>query len=564
MASATSVATAVSEQPKPKPARKKRARFHLRALLLYVNLIILILPVTGFWTLRIYENELARRTEGELLAQSAFLREAFIDEVEALRAPSDLSWSNDRMSHAPAAHLAKKLESEQQFRHIPSTIDLNRVKLLDPAPDPEAVPDREQPPPLLLRAGERISKLMRGTQRVTLAGMRIVDHNGVVVASSRGQIGLSLANRDEVASALTGEYTRLVRRRISDSPQPSLNSLSRRSSVRLFVALPIIIDGRVAGAVITSRTPLSLTRALYDNRQSLIILAVTQLIAVLLLSLYTSRTIVRPVHKLIEQAHELERGATEAEVLESPVTREVEMLSEAIVEMARSLKDRSDYIKTFASNVSHEFKTPLTSIRGTVELLQDHLETMDVEQREKFLGIIDRDAERLHRLVNRLLELARADVFEPDTQSSEPAKLLEQTIARYAVDGLDIELDLSEDAAGARVQMASVTLESILANLLDNARQHSGEDVEIRVRLERREGFVQIEVSDQGPGISEANREKIFKPFFTTARPSGGTGLGLSVVASLLQAHDGGIELLPDLPTTFRITLPDVGEDTAT
>ena len=112
--------------------------------------------------------------------------------------------------------------------------------------------------------------------------------------------------------------------------------------------------------------------------------------------------------------------------------------------------------------------------------------------------------------------------------------------------------------------MASVTLESILANLLDNARQHSGEDVEIRVRLERREGFVQIEVSDQGPGISEANREKIFKPFFTTARPSGGTGLGLSVVASLLQAHDGGIELLPDLPTTFRITLPDVGEDTAT
>ena len=64
--------------------------------------------------------------------------------------------------------------------------------------------------------------------------------------------------------------------------------------MRLFVALPIVVEGRVAGAVITSRTPLSLTRALYDNRQALLILAVSQLIAVLLLSLYTSRTIVRP------------------------------------------------------------------------------------------------------------------------------------------------------------------------------------------------------------------------------------------------------------------------------
>ena len=551
------MATVVSEE-KPKG---RRAKFHLRALLLYVNLIILILPITGFWMLRVYENELARRTEGELLAQSAFLREAFLLEVERERRPGDPVWSEPAMSHEPAPHLVAKLRSKQQFRHIPSTIDLNRVKLLDPAPDPREIPDEDNPPDILVRAGERISQLMQGTQAVTLAGMRIVDHKGVVVASSRGQIGLSLKHRDEVASALMGEYTRLVRRRISDSPKPSLNSLSRRSSVRLFVALPIVVEGRVAGAVITSRTPLSLTRALYDNRQALIILAVSQLIAVLLLSLYTSRTIVRPVHQLIAQAHELERGATEAKVLQQPVTREVEMLSEAIVQMARALKDRSDYIKTFASNVSHEFKTPLTSIRGTVELLQDHLETMDTEQREKFLGIIDRDAERLHRLVNRLLELARADVFEPDKQLSEPAKLLEQVVARYAVDGLDIELTQDASAEQARVQMASVTLESILANLLDNARQHGGEDVSIKVKLERKEGFVRIEVSDQGPGISEANRQKIFKPFFTTARPSGGTGLGLSVVASLLQAHAGDIELLPDLPTTFRITLPDVGEE---
>ena len=99
----------------------RRAKFHLRALLLYVNLIILILPITGFWMLRVYENELARRTEGELLAQSAFLREAFLLEVERERRPGDPVWSEPAMSHEPAPHLVAKLRSKQQFRHIASS-----------------------------------------------------------------------------------------------------------------------------------------------------------------------------------------------------------------------------------------------------------------------------------------------------------------------------------------------------------------------------------------------------------------------------------------------------------
>ena len=189
---------------------------------------------------------------------------------------------------------------------------------------------------------------------------------------------------------------------------------------------------------------------------------------------------------------------------------------------------------------------------------------MDAGEREKFLGIIDRDAERLHRLVNRLLELARADVFEPrEGEWSRPVEIARELVARHAVDGVEILLKVEEQAEVARVQMAAVTLESIFANLLDNARQHGGEDVRIEVHITRRDDFVAIEVSDEGEGISEANRQKIFKPFFTTARKAGGTGLGLSVVASLLHAHTGSITLLEGTPTTFRIVLPDASHPDA-
>jgi signal transduction histidine kinase len=109
--------------------------------------------------------------------------------------------------------------------------------------------------------------------------------------------------------------------------------------------------------------------------------------------------------------------------------------------------------------------------------------------------------------------------------------------------------------------MAPETLDSILANLLDNARQHGGAKVHVNIRCEI-EGagaapMMRITVADSGNGISAANAAKIFEPFFTTARKAGNTGLGLAILRSLLAAHRGSIELLPgDKGAAFRIRLP--------
>ena len=95
------------------------------------------------------------------------------------------------------------------------------------------------------------------------------------------------------------------------------------------------------------------------------------------------------------------------------MTREAQSLSESIVTMARTLEARADYVRDLALGISHEFKTPLTGIRGGAELLRDHLDEMSADERRKFLSNILADTERLERLVRRILELARADALAP-------------------------------------------------------------------------------------------------------------------------------------------------------
>ncbi len=499
----------------------------LRTLLLAVNVLVLALPVGGLWALRLYESALVRQTESELLGQAAFLSAAY---RQALR----------RERHeAPAP---EPTPAGERWRPRSATLDL-AVDTVQPRPS-VAPPSTTAVEPAARAAGSEVMGLMHDAQLVTLAAIRVVDPNGTVVATTGEELGATLVERDEVARALRGETVSLLRERISDEPPPPLASASRGSQVRVFVAEPVVDSGAIVGAVLLSRSPRSIGQTLYGKRYLLLGGTVLLLGLVLVMALFTSRAVARPLAAVVEQTERAARGERGAVVaLQRPITREVARLSEAVAAMARSLEERADYIRGFASHVSHEFKTPLTAIQGAVELLRTHDTTMPAEKRTRFLANVAADAERLERLVRRLLELARADVLQPAGEDAHVEAIVAAVADRYRASGLAV--DLRGSIGDRRAAITGEILESVLSSLLDNARQHGGANARATITLDTSASGATIRVADDGDGISPANSAKIFDPFFTTARDDGGTGLGLTIARSLLAAHGGTIDFVP-------------------
>lgn len=508
------------------------------------TMFVLLLPIAGLGALRIYDTELIRQTEAELIAQAAFTeaayRHALLDEF-ARRSIDPKTYGHPAEFYTPP-EISK--DGERLFRPIELKLDLRKEDEIRP-PWGDDVHEPAEPADAAARmAGERITRQVQEAQQITLAGMRLVDPNGVVVASTLSrEMGTVISHREDVRRALRGEVIQFLREKDRESPPASLDTLSRRSALRVFVALPILIDQRVAGAVVFSRTPITLEKAIYRNRNTFIGLAASLIGLALLLALITSAAFVWPIRSLVRQVRRVQDEAGDYEPIQRPVTREVSELSQSVADMSDTLRRRAEYIRHFARSVSHEFKTPLTSIRGTVELLQDHFDTMDDQKRASFLAILERDTERLNNLVERLHDLARADVERPTRQLCDVSEVARKVCERHEVNTIEIE-------EGVRVPMTEEVFETILSNLISNALRHGARPVE--VRLSASDG-VTLEVVDHGEGISQANRVRVFDEFFTTAREQGGTGLGLPIVSALVEGHGGQIDLFTDEATTFRI-----------
>jgi signal transduction histidine kinase len=177
---------------------------------------------------------------------------------------------------------------------------------------------------------------------------------------------------------------------------------------------------------------------------------------------------------------------------------------------------------------------------------------MPEADRARFVGNILEDAQRMERLVARLLELARLE-NEPRGTSAElaPAELARKALARHAG---HVHLVVEADAP-VRMAIEPEQLESVLGNLVENALRHgAGSPVDVTLRGAR--GRLRIDVHDQGPGVSEANRKRLFERFFTTQRDQGGTGLGLAIVRAIAEARGGRVGAEFDASgSTFTVVL---------
>jgi len=203
--------------------------------------------------------------------------------------------------------------------------------------------------------------------------------------------------------------------------------------------MPVMIGGEVAGVVYASRTPSNILKNLKAERYRVAAALAAVVAGTLVVGFLFWRTITRPMHQLIANMRAI--GVAHRSAIRAPDhhgTRELAMLSQGFLDMAERLSDRTDYIATFAAHVSHELKSPLTSVQGAAELLRDSGAEMSEGERRKFLDNIVSDALRLTALLDRLRELARAD--NPQAGGS---TTLEPVIAatRGAFSSLSIEAE---------------------------------------------------------------------------------------------------------------------------
>jgi signal transduction histidine kinase len=497
--------------------QRVRKLFRLRTILLMVMLSVLLLPLGSLYFFRFYENVLVQKTELELITQAAVFSSVY----------RELIGKN-------------QVQEDGVYTPVIPQLDLSREPVLKRRPPAVLLISNLQESKLSAAqiAGEKMQNILSNTQKVTLAGMRILDENGMVVAG-RDEVNLSLAHIPEVQRALKGQYTATLRERISDEPPPSIASLSRGTGIRIFCAFPIIDKGKVYGVVYLSRTPQNILKHLYSIKEKVILLALVLLGLGGIIVLFISSRLSRPIRELIEQTQKVTSGESKTvEVLKQPGTYELAELSNSFAKMSHTLHERSEYIQQFASHVSHEFKTPLTSMQGSLELLQEHANDMPEDQRMRFINNLQDDTERLKKLVSRLLEQARADSLQGSSESTNLLASLKEIESRYK----DAPLVFNYDAKilDIDVAIAKSSLRSVLSNLCDNSLQHGATHISLSNVQENEQ--VQLYFQDNGSGISKANQKRIFTPFFTTRRESGGTGLGLGIIESILKASNGKIE----------------------
>lgn len=267
--------------------------------------------------------------------------------------------------------------------------------------------------------------------------------------------------------------------------------------------------------------------------------------------------------------------------------REVELDGRIVLINARPLVERGAVLvlhdltevrrleavrRDFVANVSHELKTPLTSIAGYAETLAGP--EIDEATRRRFLATILSNTQRMSRLVDDLLELSR---IESGRWIPTPAWVDVAAVARECWDGLSrraaergvtFRLDIAPDAT--EVHVDSDALRQVLGNLLDNALRYVPDQGQVRCATVREEGGVTVSVTDNGIGIPAEHLGRIFERFYrvdpSRSRDAGGTGLGLSIVRHMVESHGGRVraESVPREATTISCWFPDVTEDVTT
>ena len=326
------------------------------------------------------------------------------------------------------------------------------------------------------------------------------------------------------------------------------------------VGVPWVQGGQVLGATFI-HTPAQIIEAAYADLawQVSIVTAGAALIAALAVFVYV-RKITQPLTCMAKAAGRMAKGDFEARAPESKV-KEIDELAASFNAMAGQLSQLEDSRREFVANVSHELRSPMTSIQGFVEGMADG--TIPPDEHPRYLAIVSDEIRRLSKLVTDLLALSRMEKKDArlNYRDFDICELLRRVLIRRMNDvdrkGINIDAQFADEAL--MVTADADRIEQVAVNLIDNALKFTPQGGEITLACEDRGKEIAVRVADNGAGILPQDREHIFERFFTgdKAHTAGkGTGLGLSICQRIMEQHGQTIRLLPgDEGAAFEFTL---------
>jgi two-component system sensor histidine kinase ChvG len=340
----------------------------------------------------------------------------------------------------------------------------------------------------------------------------------------------------EVALALAGHNASTVR-------------VNERGEVIVLVAVPVKRLNTVRGALLFSTQRGDIDQMVERERLAVFKVFLVAAAVMVVLSVFLAGTIADPVRRLAAGAESVRRRIrSRVEIPDFTDRRdEIGHLSGALREMTRALYTRIEAIESFAADVAHELKNPLTSLRSAVETLPL---AKTEHSRARLLAVIEHDVRRLDRLITDVSDASRLDA-ELQRQEAAPIDLVKLLTTVVAVanevrgeNNVRVTLTCEGDARTLTVPGHDSRLAQVLNNLIDNARSFSPDGGTVRIACRRRREQVTIVVDDDGPGIRPDALEKIFDRFYTD-RPHQGfgqnSGLGLSISRQIVEAHGGRI-----------------------
>jgi two-component system sensor histidine kinase ChvG len=428
---------------------------------------------------------------------------------------------------------------------------------------------------------ERIAPVLRGLVSPTKTRARIYDRDGVLILDSRSLYGRGDVMRFELAPPSTAapgiaERAMIAIRtwlnrgdlplyrelgpengkgynevsRALDGIKGSMVRINDRGEVIVSVAVPVQHFRAVNGALLLSTQGGDIDQMVTAERLAILKIFGVACAVMIVLSLLLASTIAGPVRRLADSAERVRRRIrTRVEIPDFTGRRdEIGHLSGALRDMTDALYNRIEAIETFAADVAHELKNPLTSLRSAVETLPL---ARNENSRSRLLAVIEHDVKRLDRLISDISDASRldAELQRHDVAPVDLRRLLNTltSVANETRLGHDVAVEARFEGSPRdtfSIPGHDSRLGQVISNLLVNAQSFSSAGGKVRIVCRRQRSEIEIVIDDDGPGIREDALEKIFERFYTD-RPHQGfgqnSGLGLSISKQIIEAHRGRI-----------------------